>query len=1056
MRSARNLVQWVVFAGMAAAVAGCSDDNPEFPGILRGDAYVVTNFNRLAGIKLDEPGKLLQPRFIGGLPINEVVVAIDLRPADGLLYGLTSQKHIVRLDLESAVATVVSTLAADPADGSSPFSNLIGANFGIDFNPVSDRLRVVSDSGQNLRVDVDSGLTFTDSSLSVSGNAVGGVSSVAYGSNFAAACRTAAYYIGIDQDTLFSSGSPNGGGLTALGSLGVNADTQAAFEITTDGAGTDTAFAALSVKASQDAEFGNSALYRLNLATGAATKVGDFGGFEEEEVRGLAIPTTTVAPPQSPGDLIGVTTDNRVVSFNASSPGKSCTSAAISGLAAGESAVGVDVRPATGDLVLLTAPGKAYTLNPASGATSNGVTLSVTLSGNQFGVDFNPAVDRLRVVSDTGQNLRVDVSSGATTADTALSVQGVAGVAYTDSIANGSAASLSTTLFGIDSNLRKLVRIGADPAVAGTGVCPESAGNPNCGVVTAVSDGELGVQPGSLNGFDIDGRNNRAILATQVAGAGPTVLYSVNLASGAATALNGSVANSSVGAGTLRGLTLAGTPAAARVFATNDAGQLLSFTPAAPGSVTTIGSLQLPQGESVAGLDFRPATGLLYALSSAGKLYSVNLTTGAATPASTLDQALNGTLFGADFDPVEGALRVVSDTRQNLRILNPAGGVVFIDSLLGNPEAMSVTAAAYTNSFSGAVATDLFAIDTGKDRLVKVVSPSGGSIADVGALGFDAGEVNGFEIVAADTAVAALKVGGQARLYSVDLDGLPVAATLVGTIGDGTLDIRGLAALPSATAPAADSAVLALTGANALVSFARNAPATLATPVSVTGLQAGENLLGIDFRPANGLLYGLGSSGRLYTVNTATGVATLVAPLSVALSGTHFGVDFNPVADRLRIVSDTGQNLRVVVQEIPANGEVAAVPAGTTFVDSTLNRVAPRVLAAAYTNSVAGAASTQLFVLDAANGNSIKLQDPPNQGSLSQIGFSGLALDGTQSIGFDIAGGNNGFALLSAVEAGAARSALFRVNMQSGAASKIGEIGAEGAAPVRNIAIQVK
>src|SRR3954468_2151616 len=84
------------------------------------------------------------------------------------------------------------------------------------------------------------------------------------------------------------------------------------------------------------------------------------------------------------------------------------------------------------------------------------------------------------------------------------------------------------------------------------------------------------------------------------------------------------------------------------------------------------------------------------------------------------------------------------------------------------------------------------------------------------------------------------------------------------------------------------------------------------TSVPVTGLQAGESLVGIDVRPTNQVLYGVGSSSRLYTMNPLTGVATQVGTAGAfTLNGTAFAVDFNPVVDRVRVISNTGQNLRI-------------------------------------------------------------------------------------------------------------------------------------------------
>ena len=98
-----------------------------------------------------------------------------------------------------------------------------------------------------------------------------------------------------------------------------------------------------------------------------------------------------------------------------------------------------------------------------------------------------------------------------------------------------------------------------------------------------------------------------------------------------------------------------------------------------------------------------------------------------------------------------------------------------------------------------------------------------------------------------------------------------------------------------------------------LFSFDTVSPGTNTTIGAVTGLQGGEIVYGLDYRPANGALYALGSTGRLYTVNAATGAATLASTLNTALSGSGFDIAFNPVPDRLRIVSTSGQNLRVNV-----------------------------------------------------------------------------------------------------------------------------------------------
>ena len=145
-----------------------------------------------------------------------------------------------------------------------------------------------------------------------------------------------------------------------------------------------------------------------------------------------------------------------------------------------------------------------------------------------------------------------------------------------------------------------------------------------------------------------------------------------------------------------------------------------------------------------------------------------------------------------------------------------------------------------------------------------------------------------------------------------------------------------------------------LTASGRLVSFNRAAPGTEVGAIGVVGLAAGETLVGIDYRPADSLLYALASSGKVYTVDPSTGVATLKSTLKAAagddspftaLAGTRFGVDFNPAADRLRVVSDTGQSLRINVDTGVAITDRNIALAGGSA----------QISASAYTNAFAGA-----------------------------------------------------------------------------------------------------
>ena len=200
---------------------------------------------------------------------------------------------------------------------------------------------------------------------------------------------------------------------------------------------------------------------------------------------------------------------------------------------------------------------------------------------------------------------------------------------------------------------------------------------------------------------------------------------------------------------------------------------------------------------------------------------------------------------------------------------------------------------------------------------------------------------------------------------------------------------------------------------------------TPSTPRSITGLQSGETIKGIDVRPTTGQLFALGSTSRLYTLNPATAAATAVGgPFTPQLVGSDFGFDFNPVVDRIRVVSNTGQNLRLN----PVTG------AATN--DAPINGAAAVVIGSAYTNSAGTAASTALY--DVSTNGSLYLQDPPNAGTTTLVGPTGLGAIGA-GVGFDILkSGASNTGLISALPSPGA-AGLFRVNLATGAATRIGD-----------------
>ncbi len=233
---------------------------------------------------------------------------------------------------------------------------------------------------------------------------------------------------------------------------------------------------------------------------------------------------------------------------------------------------------------------------------------------------------------------------------------------------------------------------------------------------------------------------------------------------------------------------------------------------------------------------------------------------------------------------------------------------------------------------------------------------------------------------------------------------------------------------------------------NRLIRFSSGNPSQVSRTVTITPLAAGEVILGIDFRPAGGGLYALGSSSRVYVVDTLSGGATPVAAAAFnpSLTGLAHGWDFNPVPDRIRVHGDAGQDLRLN----PATGAVAASDSTLLFAVADVNAAAtPRIVGTAYTNSVNPApTSTVLFAIDANLDIVVRLPNP-NDGRLMTVGA--LGVNTTDDVGFDIVG-TTGESFASLTPIGTTSSNLYRIGL-SGAATLVSGIGHP--APLRGIAV---
>ncbi|MBC6365287.1 DUF4394 domain-containing protein [Algoriphagus sp. AK58] len=434
------------------------------------------------------------------------------------------------------------------------------------------------------------------------------------------------------------------------------------------------------------------------------------------------------------------------------------------------------------------------------------------------------------------------------------------------------------------------------------------------------------------------------------------------------------------------------------------------------GNLTAPASMQaisgLPSGEMILSIDYRPATGQLYALGSSSRLYLINENSGVATPlgAGPFTPAIEG-MASLDFNPTVDRIRLVSESGQNLRLHPETGAVVATDGRINGGMSPKIAAIAYTNSVSGATSTTLYDIDISQDKLYKQNPPNDGGLEEVGSLGVDLEGAVDFDINPDNSqALAVGRSANESRLYSIDLN--TGKASWVGVFSQPILSIS------FKTNPVAYAA-----DANGKL-YRFNPMMPQPSMVDFQGLAMGEVIVGLDFRPVNGQLLAISNLSQLYSVNPSNGMLSKIGnSLNPMIQGNLIGFDFNPTVDRIRLVTDSGQNLRLH----PELGTVVAT-------DGNLNPGMPKVSAAAYTNNFAGTTSTTLYVIDHET-DMVYTQTPPNEGVLVPLGA--LGIDVTGDNGFDIGGRSN--AAFAVLRVGSA-NAVYRINLMTGSATKTADL----------------
>lgn len=526
-------------------------------------------------------------------------------------------------------------------------------------------------------------------------------------------------------------------------------------------------------------------------------------------------------------------------------------------------------------------------------------------------------------------------------------------------------------------------------------------------------------------------------------------------------------------------LTAANKLIAQNVVALTDNNMLYVFNASNPSMASTPMPLNnIPSGMEVVGMDVRPATGEIYFLAynfttNFAQLFKAADTTFMLTSVGTgiPNFALSGQV-GFDFNPTVDRIRVVSSAEHDYRLHPVTGALVATDGTIAyaatdvnNGVNPSIGSGAYTNSYIGATSTALYNYDDSLNVLTVQNPPNNGVQNTIGSSGISVNWNNptsDMDIYFNPTTmqnmayfVANTGMSNMDSLYMMNLStgqlSNPMAINMA--VKDIAILIMGNTPVPSG------QLVHALTTNNNLISFYTGNANHIRSQVALSGLSNGYTLVGMDVRPTDLKLYGLAynsalMSAKVYIINPMTGVATAVTADSIAninLNGS-VGVDFNPVADRMRVVTSNNFNYRIN----QLTGLLAANDTALNFATGDMHvGIDPNVATIAYTGSKVGSTATILYAYDDSL-NMLLTQTPPNAGVLNTKGSSGImvnAVDRTTDmdiyynhvtktdVPYFVANTTNN------------NDKLYMMNLTTGAATEVGMIGLGIA--IRDIAIQL-
>ncbi|MFC4309665.1 DUF4394 domain-containing protein [Steroidobacter flavus] len=537
------------------------------------DSNALLSNNMLAAFPSIAAAGFDTPVTIAGVNMGDVLVSIDRRPQNGFLYGLgynatAGTVQLYNISSQTATATAIGTAGSfTAADGVTAVRVGADANtvFGMDFNPTVDRVRVVNSAGQNFRinpnngalVDFDAVATGTQMDGGINGPTVS-VQETAYTNSVTNAAMTTQYTLDQTIDSLCIQNPPNNGTQTMCMLLSVPVETVQGFDIPSTVAVTASNSVATGLGTAVVRASGRTQdeLVNINLSTGAVTTLGPVG---PAGIIGVALQSPATTPP-----LFALSADGtqlfRLLSTALATP----ATVTIGGITIGETLVGIDYRPQTGQLFSFgvnatTDTGTVYIIDPQTGmasvvgtastvafVTAAGVPVDLPPVSAGYGFDFNPTVDRIRVVTGTGLNFRLNPNNGAAVDGDATAT----GTNPDGSINGGPAGSTGVTAAAYTNSFGQSLMGGVTTQYV---IDPVSnslfiQNPPNNGVLTAAQTITLNgatLDFTEANGFDIPANVRVTTSASPATGSGfaaltvgtATRLYSIDLSNGRATDL---------------------------------------------------------------------------------------------------------------------------------------------------------------------------------------------------------------------------------------------------------------------------------------------------------------------------------------------------------------------------------------------------------------------------------------------------------------------------------------------------------------------------------------